>query len=168
MNNIRTIFNPDNVIKQNIDKVFHSNYYLFYLNGAYYQVHFFIYTTTDDIDNVKLYYNNKYLTSMTSSGIIDISLNSIYNSNWPSIKSDMENLSNNYFVVQTLFTVGVFLNKDDGIYRYVPFEFTKKFFDVVFNKINLEHDGLFHLYNGAKQKNLIETEYSPRWHWIKV
>jgi len=73
-------------------------------------------------------------------------------------------LNDNYFIVQSLFTVGIFLNKNNGIYRYIPFEFTKKFFDIIFNKIQLEHDGLFHLYNGAKPKNLIETKYSSRYY----
>lgn len=167
-NNVRTIFNPSQIIKSNIDNIYHSNFYLFYLNGVYYPVHFIIYTTTDDVNNIKLYYNNKYLTSIANNGIVDISLNSIFNSNQLDIKSDFENLNNNYFIVQTLFTIGVFLNKEDGIYRYIPFEFTKKFFDIVFNKIKLEHDGLFHLYNGAKSKNLIETRYSSKYYQIKT
>lgn len=169
LNNLRLIFNPNNLIKENISEIYHSNFQLFYLNGAYYPIYFFIYSTKDDPTNIKLYYNNKYLESITSNGLVDISLNSIFGNNQSNISNDINNnekFNKDYFIVQTLFSIGIYLNTDNGIYRYIPFIFTKKYFDIIFNKINVKHDGLFHLYSGAKEKNLIATKHSSRFYWL--
>jgi hypothetical protein len=158
------MFNPDVIIKENVEKVYFSNFYLYYLNGTYYPIHFLIYTTISDNTNINLFYYNKFVMSITNDTEMDISLNSIFGNDWNNIFNDVNDISilnSKYFITQTLFNVGIFLNSEYGIIRYIPYEFTKKFFDVLFNKLNVKHDGLFHMYSGSKERNLVlENIYS--------
>ena len=160
-NNLRLLFNPDNILKTNIDKIFYSNYFIYYSNGIYYPIFVFIYTTLDDTNNVKLYYYNKFISNIIGNEIVDISLTSLYGNKWITLYDDFNNIdlyNNKYFIIQTLYNVGIFLNTEDGIKRYIPFSFTKKFFDILYNKMKTVHDGHFHFYSGSNNKNLVYTK----------
>lgn len=169
--NLRTMFNPDILLKENINSIYFSNFFMFYFNGANYPVYFYIYTTKDDTENIKLYYNNNFINAIVGENIIDVSLPSIFSSNQNTIYNDIidvDKLNDKYFIVQTLFNVGIFLNTDNGILRYIPFELSKKFFNIIFNKMNVIHDGNFHLYSGAAEKNLVLTKVYNKYSYNQV
>jgi hypothetical protein len=69
---------PKKIIVTNVKDVFFSNYYLFYCRGYIYPQYYVIYTTNDDENNVKLIHYNALVDSITTAGLTEISLSSIF------------------------------------------------------------------------------------------
>jgi len=69
---------------------------------------------------------------------VEISLSSIFSeyiSNLKEYFNDPTKLNKELFIKNTLFSIGIFLNTNDGIVRYIPYEFNKQFFNILYNTL---------------------------------
>lgn len=149
---LRLVITPTKKILEDVKDVFFSNFNIFYSGGYNFSNYLVIYTTNSDENNVKLFYYNGLINNLTSKGTFEISLSSIFLEHQPDIKIDMANdslINNKFFIVQSLFNFGIFLNIPSGIVRFIPTEFTSQFFNIIFNNMGIHLDYDFKYYTGA-------------------
>jgi len=71
-------------------------------------------------------------------------------------------MNTKYFIVNNVFTFGIFLNTPSGIVRYIPNEFTSQFFNIIFNNMKIDLDPSFKFWNGyARSTNTTVTDTMP-------
>jgi hypothetical protein len=139
--NVRLVINPSKIIKENIKEIFYSNYAIFEFNSYKYYTISLIYSTNDDPDNLILYYNNTFLNISMNFDSVEISLSSIFSeyiSNLKEYFNDPTKLNKELFIKNTIFSIGIFLNTNDGIVRYIPYEFNKQFFNILYNTLSFK------------------------------
>lgn len=151
-NKLRLLFNPKAIVATDVKDVYFCDFYVFFSEGYYYPIYHIIYTTNSEPTNVLFKYVNSLTNSISEKGVMEISLTSIFSGVWTSLLSDIADinkLGDNFFIVNSLFNTGIFLNSEDGIYRYIPNIYTKQFFNVVFNNMNIDIDDSLRYFCGS-------------------
>lgn len=141
--NLRLIYNPTILIGSNIKDVLFTDFYLHDSGGYIYPIYYGIFTKTNDPENVKLFYYNAIVDSISKNGKVEVSLRDVFGTSWQNIYSDMLDISkkdNKFFILSNLYNLGIFVNNNNGILRYICNIFPRNFFKIAKYNMDINSD----------------------------
>lgn len=138
-NIIRNIYKPIDVIAENVEDVYFSDFYIYDKNGNYFNAFFVIYKKYGSSD-IWLTYNNSFMQNIEITDIVTVNITTIFGSEQGTIESDIADITkynSKYFIVFNLLSFGIFVNTPTGIIRYIPHIFDRNYFNIIINKMKI-------------------------------
>lgn len=152
-NTLRFMLKPINPVLTNVDKVLFAQSFVMSLNGIQYPMYFIIYTNIGSND-IMFEQSNLLVNSVTNMGTVTVNLTQLFGNKQNTLYNDMLTLNgygSKQFIVNNIFTTAIYLNTDDGIYRFIPINYNLNFFNIIFNKMGVNYKAVDQDSTGIQQ-----------------